>query len=309
MAVCTPPARTRRAFTLIEMMIVVAVMTVLLAVTMPAIKGIMQTSQLVQADNMLRATLMSGRSYAIQHQVIAGVRFQEDGHMVVVYARNMNDTYNRENYMVPPVYDMKSVDGMEPQKLPDPWRVTFRDVGDCYNPTNGSGGMLVSWIGPTEYGYLAAPQWLDQDNAWFVFPLVLFSPAGRVIFSQCRFSGDPSRPWYPTLEGAFGQVVDTVANNNPIPGQPYLKYTNQGVLVGWRCNSYKGGGSHNIPVEAPSLSSALRLFNYKEFRAVQATGNNKAALLGIAATGSDCLLDVSTGMIVRERANMQTGSN
>jgi prepilin-type N-terminal cleavage/methylation domain-containing protein len=294
-------------FTLIELMVVAAIIAALLTVTVPAIKGLLQTSQVAQADNLLRASLFSARTYAVHQSVVAGMRCQDDGHLVQIYARNSNQSYSRDDYTQVPIYDMKAVEAVEPETLPDPWRVTVRDVGVC-DRLGGSGSMEVTWLGQTGAGYPAAKEWMEGDHPWFVFPVVLFSPQGRVILSDCKFrySTDPNQAWYPTMEGAFGACTDRYSNTYPDPDHSQLRYTNQVAMVGWRCNDYKGGGSHDVPVESPSVSAALRLFNYKEFRGAS---NKTLALLGIISTASDCVLDVNTGLPVRRRANEMTGSN
>ena len=295
-------------FTLIELMVVAAIIAALLTVTVPAIKGLLQTSQLAQADNMLRAALYSARTYAVHQSVVGGLRCQDDGHMVQVYARNSNQTYSRDDYTKVPIYDMRAVEGVEPEQLPDPWRVTVRDVAVCDRASGGSGSMDETWLGTTGSGYGAAKEWLEGDHPWFVFPVVLFSPQGRVILAECKFhySTNPADGWYPTMAGSFGAVTDNVPNKWPIPSHPYVKYTNQVTMVGWRCNEYKGGGSHDVPVESPSVSASLRIFNYPEFRG---SSNKELALLGIISSASDCILDVNTGLPVRRRAYQMTGSN
>ncbi len=148
----------------------------------------------------------------------------------------------------------------------------------------------------------------STEHPWFVFPVTLFSPQGRVILADCKFtySTNPSLGWYPTMEGSFGALTTRESNDYPIPPHPQMKFTNQVAMVGWRSNGYKGSGSHNVPVESPSVSAALRIFNYKEFLG---TTDKELALLGIISSASDCILDVNTGLPVRRRANQMTSGN
>ncbi len=342
--------RRRSGVTLIELLAVSAIIASLMTVTIPAVKGLLQTSQLAQAENLMRATLYSARTYAVQEAAVAGVRFQDDGHMVQIYARNDDRTYSPKDFTKVPVYSMRAVEGVEPARLPDPWRVTVRDVGNCDTASGLSGDMLATWTGKTERGYVAAKEWLEGEHPWFVFPVTVFSPQGRVILPDLVFhySTDPSSGWYPTMEGSFGALTD--GQSNPYPNPPtQLHYTNQVAAVGWRsggniaggadpylsysagstADSSKGGdgsprysgqcggnrcckgsksasASYNVPVQTPTVSAQLRLFNYTEFRG---TPNKELALLGILSSSSDCILDVNTGLPVRARAHQQTMAN
>jgi len=296
----------------------------------------MDTGQLAQSENVLRAALYSAHTYAIRKQVVAGVRCQSDGHVVQIYARNMDQVYNPASFTSPPVYDMKAVEGVEPAKLPDPFRVTTADVG-VYGLRNDfrSGDIRARWIGPTggpSAGYYAAPEWLGGEHPWFVFPVVLFNAEGRVILAECKFhySTNPADGWYPTMDGAFGAVCDNATNSNRMANGVYytepLKYTNQVLLSGWRCNSYKGTGSHDVPVESPSMTAAPYIFNYAMFRGVyswngsrgpfdygslpsEALNRLKEVEGVILGNGTICRLDVNTGMLVRTRAYQRIQGN
>ncbi len=339
----------RGGFTLIELMVVAAIIASLLTVTIPAIKGLLQTSQLAQADNMLRAALYSARTYALHESVVGGVRFQDDGHMVQIYARNSRETYDPDDLRSRVPFDMRAVEGTEPLRLPDPWRATAADVGRYgYGHEIGT-HMAQLWIGPTQgpgSGYFAAPEWLSGEHPWFVFPVVLFNPEGRVILSECKFrySTNPNNGWYPTMDGSFGALCDNVTNYNRCyhvpgssnpriyrPGSEPLKYTNQVQIVGWRCTSihqYKGSESHHIPIESPSVTAEPHLFNYREFRGQFNHGSTElvdyeriyrtdpngfdalqTTCLGVTASGSTTLLDVNTGLPIRRRAHQMTGQN
>ncbi|MDD4889110.1 MAG: prepilin-type N-terminal cleavage/methylation domain-containing protein [Phycisphaerae bacterium] len=306
----------RVGFTLIELLVVAAIIAAMLAVTMPAIRSVMQSGQAAQADNTLRAALLSARVYAVQKSVAAGIRCQDDGRLVLVYARNMSTSLDPDNLAQRQPYDMKAVEGASPSQLPGPYRVTMADVGAYgIGYTVSTAEMQVTWIGPTGTGslyaggpYYGPPEFLDAAHTWFAFPVVLFGPTGRVIFNDCFFSGDPSRPWYPTLAGSFGKVTDADINNNPAGSGAggKLKYTNQLTIAGWRCNGYKGGGSHWVPVEGPSMTARPRLFDYTTFRGI----SDPAIAVGIlTSTARDFALEIDTGMLIRSSAAEKILSN
>jgi len=297
--------RACRGFTLIELMVVAAILMILMVVTIPAISTLVKSNARAQADNTLRAALYSARTYAIHSGVVAGIRCQDDGRIVQIYCRGTDTDSSGSR-----ILDMKAVEKRAPDVLPDPYRVTFWDVGAyAEGYVAGASDMQTRWVGPTASGYCAPPEFLDKEHTWFAFPVVLFNPQGRVIFSECQFDGrSGGNGWYPTMTGSFRKVVyrdDTglIPNNydpatgaGPTPSHDRLKYTNQVARAGWRCNGYKGSGSHDIPVEAPSMTACLRLFDFNAFRAI---GDPKEAVTVIASTSSDIALEIETGMVVR----------
>jgi len=334
----------KKGFTLIELMVVVGIIAVLLTVTMPAVKGLMESSQLAQADNQLRAILYSARAYAISQRVVSGVRFQEDGHMVPIYSRPPINTgiatYSLQNYRSFQPYDMAAVAGIEPERMTDPWRVTVSDVGNTNYVGSNSGTMWRTWLpayncvgdgysGNNPTGFKPDPRWMNEEDAWFVTPVVLFSPAGRVMLAECMFSGNSNNPWNAavnlnTPNNAFIKAVYCdkngilIPNNTPIPSHNYIKYTYQNNVAGWVCNDYKGRMSHDIPVESPTVTTKPRIFNYKEFRArlgpfnsatSGTNGTMNLALEVIVATASDCTLDVNTGLPIRTKSFNKIKSN
>lgn len=299
------PSRQRVGFTLIELMVVAAIIVVLMGVTLPTIVSLVRSNTLAQADNILRAALFSARTYAVHNSVEAGIRCQDDGRIVQIYARGtVVDSAGVR------VLDMRAVGDRAPDQLPDPYRVTFSDVGAySFGYVAGAGDMQTRWIGPTASGYLAAPEFLDRQNTWFAFPVVMFSPQGRVIFKDVQFSGSSSDPWFPTLTGSFAKATycradgSLIPNNNPIPAHDRVKFTNQPQVSGWRCNDYKGSASHDVPVEAPSLTSAPRLFDIMTFRNA---GSPREAVTTIVQTSLDLDIEIETGMVVRRPLTART---
>ncbi|MDD4891923.1 MAG: hypothetical protein PHU85_18540, partial [Phycisphaerae bacterium] len=90
-----------------------------------------------------------------------------------------------------------------------------------------------------------------------------------------------------------------IPNNNPAPPNgphPFVKYTNQVEIAGWRCNYYKGGGSHDVPMEGPTLTSMPRIFDYKTARGIQ---DKQTLVQVIYNTRRDITLEIETGMVVR----------
>lgn len=67
--------KTRHAFTLVELLVVVAVMGLLMALVVPAVTGMMQGSQLTAAGQLVMGQLDLARQEAIAQDAIIQVRF------------------------------------------------------------------------------------------------------------------------------------------------------------------------------------------------------------------------------------------
>jgi len=278
---------------------------ILMVVTSPAINTRVKSNARAQADNTLRAALYSARTYAIHSGVVAGIRCQDDGRIVQIYCRGTDTDSSGSR-----ILDMKAVEKRAPDVLAEPYRVSYQEDGEA----SGHSSEILSnlsnrWIGPTKDGYMGSPQFLDKEHAWFVFPVVLVNPQGRVIFSECQFDGrTDGNGWYPTMTGSFKKVVcrddsglipnsyDPSTGAGPNPGHDRVKYTNQVAICGWRCVSYKGSMSHDVPIEAPTMTAGLRLFDYKQYLAA---GNPRDGLAAMLTTGSVLAVEIETGMVVR----------
>ncbi|HVS70643.1 MAG TPA: prepilin-type N-terminal cleavage/methylation domain-containing protein [Phycisphaerae bacterium] len=73
------PARSPRAFTLIEVMVVISIIVILLAVSIPTIKALTTGSREAQAVNLIRSYLVNARALAMrEHHLVGVVFFEED---------------------------------------------------------------------------------------------------------------------------------------------------------------------------------------------------------------------------------------
>ncbi len=77
--------KNRRGYTLVEILVVVAVIALMAALTMPAIRAMQAGSARAQAYNTINAALQGVRSYAIMNGVKTAARFQPNGKIFFVY--------------------------------------------------------------------------------------------------------------------------------------------------------------------------------------------------------------------------------
>ncbi len=75
----------KRVFTLIETMVVVAILVVLVALILPSIRAMQAGNARARAFNIINAALQAARSYAIMHGVNTAARFQPNGKIFIVY--------------------------------------------------------------------------------------------------------------------------------------------------------------------------------------------------------------------------------
>ena len=73
--------RRRAAFTLVELLTVIAIMVIIAAVSIPAFAALFANNNMVQAQNQLSAAIAETRSLALQnHTEVALIFFEEPGH-------------------------------------------------------------------------------------------------------------------------------------------------------------------------------------------------------------------------------------
>jgi prepilin-type N-terminal cleavage/methylation domain-containing protein len=158
-------------FTLIELLVVVSLIAALAVLALPGISGLISTNDMAQAENMVRATLFSARTHAVQRSAMAGVRFQDDGYMILAAAANMRAAYTPDTFTAEPVYEMRAVAGIPATRLPGTCRLAdptcmalFSSHGrtmqancvfppDWYPTTAGSFGRWTGTVGADGRSY------------------------------------------------------------------------------------------------------------------------------------------------------------
>jgi prepilin-type N-terminal cleavage/methylation domain-containing protein len=281
--------QNRPAFTLIELMVVAAIIVILLTITIPAIKSLMDSSQAAQSENVIRAQLIAVRTYAMSEQAIAGLRFQEDGRIVQVYAANGGSLYSPDNFRQTPIYQMKAVSQVKPESLSGNFRVISMDAFTAQMPRTTN-----NW-------------WTNER--WYATTMVLFSPDGRAIQAKCVFPPN----WYPLSSGAFGRYIYDNGQG------PIFAY--QGMCGVGRNSA--GGISGVTRCTGPSLTTDFRLYDSTEVTGLIKQAHEipsvedgydlydyseeiEAATNIMTSSGGDFLVDVNTGMMIRKGADLGT---
>ena len=266
--------RQHNGFTLIELMVVASVIVCLLVVTVPALKSMINSGQQAQAANIIRSMLLVVRDYALTNNVPAGVRFQNDGRIVPIYAKNSGQ-HDAANYRtsggggalpgqaVNP-FQMYAIPGMAPGMMPGSYRVIALD----YAYTGG---------GTSNADFFTGQQ-------WFLTAVILFSPRGSTLQAKAQFPTG----WAPASTGSSGTPYDR-----------WLATTTTYAFQGYTST-----------MTGPSVTTGFRIYDYgaaQAYLSQAAWPPNEAvteAYRAIEQTGSDFIVTSSTGRMIRQGGDL-----
>jgi len=186
----------RSAFTLVEMMIAVAIIVLLLALSIPMVRTMRASSARAAAFNTLNAALQAARAYAIMNGVTTAARFQPNGKIWLVYrvdeeTSNLRASWynsgglknypgganpNPDGFVYLPVIDR------EPMQMPSGYAVADASIDwfanplpgyeepfyVCYRPDGTFGAGEPVWTGLTmAFGLPVNPDFNnDANSAW-----------------------------------------------------------------------------------------------------------------------------------------------
>jgi len=165
----------RWAFTLMELMVVVLIVSVLLGIAVPSFSSMLRSSESSMAETLLRNALRSGRDAALRSGAgkDAAVVFfyTPGGKMSMVTCVKVGEFLDKLPPPASPPYVMRDIfvpaENMVPSQLPKNWMVRG------YAPTNS---IDVSWYEPVGGG--AGRYGLIPDRGDWVFPETnFFNPA------------------------------------------------------------------------------------------------------------------------------------
>jgi len=131
---CKGGRQHRIAFTLVEVLVVVAIIVVLIALSFPAIRSMQTSSLQAETYNVINAALQGVRSYAITNHVRAAARFQANGKIFWVYEASV---VNLTPPPPSPVTKYWPVLEKEPMIIPLPYAVAWDGTSASPDPANG----------------------------------------------------------------------------------------------------------------------------------------------------------------------------
>lgn len=132
-----PRGKDRRGFTLVELLVVIALMGAMLIVAIPAFKGMGEGSAMRSAVASVRSTLSLARQYAITNNTTT--RFMVPGPAGGAFAQDTTDKCLRAYA----VYDMKNKKYLTeweelPQGIVFDYKFAHNDLRQAYSSANGN---------------------------------------------------------------------------------------------------------------------------------------------------------------------------
>ncbi|MFC1780696.1 Tfp pilus assembly protein FimT/FimU [Planctomycetota bacterium] len=173
--------------TLTEVVMVIAIMTLLAAIGMPAIKALITSLETTSGTRTVISSALSGsRAFAVKERRYAGIRFQqdsEDNQYMIVIVHDPEQTDLASGF--------RAAEGIKPMKLPETIRVT--DLMIRTNYTTSPDSAASTGVTPINMAQLddSNPQNMDtygkniyiRDISTFS---IIFSPSGKLVTHDVR---------------------------------------------------------------------------------------------------------------------------
>ncbi len=212
--VAASPA-TKAGFTLIEMMVVVAIVALLMVFGMPAVRTLVNSFQSDgNTRTMINSALACARSIAAKEQTYAGIRFQyaynpKDRDEILSMPQYMVFIVNEEpSQMTNLTVGFRAVEGMAPIKLPESAGVMDlrirANLGDEADPNDDP-------IAPNDTR-IDDPRKLRDTTSFSV----VFSPSGKLITHEVRTRNKDGKPNgnNSSYDDIFNTQTNVEKNNN-----------------------------------------------------------------------------------------------
>ncbi|CAG0987134.1 hypothetical protein PHYC_02085 [Phycisphaerales bacterium] len=147
-----------RAFSLTEILVVISILVILIALSIPAFKNLLNNSERTLAENQLRVGLSAGRDAAIRNETgdAAAVFFFREGRMVIVPCVVVGQIQDLDSANRAVLRDVLAPLGtVEPVRLPAGWSIrAFAPAGSLDDEDlsgwyeNLAGQQFGTWVFP-----------------------------------------------------------------------------------------------------------------------------------------------------------------
>jgi prepilin-type N-terminal cleavage/methylation domain-containing protein len=170
--------KTIRAFTLTELLVVMAIMVILLAIATPVAKKLSESLQdSAGTRSLIDAALANARAIAIREGHYAGVRFQQDsnGQFYLIFIVNEGTIYAN---------GFRVVEGKKPMKLPENVGVMGCRVQQNYNDNSPDDWDLATNPSTADTCLNTNVSGVGMNDATTFS--VVFSPSGKFVVHLVR---------------------------------------------------------------------------------------------------------------------------
>jgi prepilin-type N-terminal cleavage/methylation domain-containing protein len=196
-------AMTERAFTLIEMMVVVGIIALLMVFGMPAMRTMVNSFHSEgNTRAMINSALCCARAIAAKEQTYTGVRFQK------TYTPGDTELLNSAQYMIFIIHDPNkarwadgfyAMEGMAPIKLPESVGVSELKVRTNPDETKDDEASVTD-------GLISTPAGLQNVTTFSV----IFSPSGKLVIHDARVWNKDGK--VPTSNASRDDIFNTQTN-------------------------------------------------------------------------------------------------
>lgn len=245
---------TRRGFTMVELMIVMAIIIVMAALAIPSLTGLTRSSSDGAARTALRSLFSSARARAATYMQYVGVRFQQDrdGRMWAIMLQQPKPSNDFPNGC--PAYEPNctyltfvAANDVDPIPLPKGVELARGDLASTNPPPTPIADNQFWWT-PTLVS-TTAPRPNNAGNVPATTFTVVFSPSGQIVRRDVHVAQRPDT-WKNDGSGDLA-TWDSVFSFNSTAGQ-------SGGKGMFRSDAVNSGNAWPDPATAKRTTPILR---------------------------------------------------